>query len=84
MPTPSPTQRLALAAKQYMAGEMSLRDYQAITRELTPDYAHASMQVASWGWLGRLLARFDTPRSKETGILGSTSRLARAGLLQPE
>jgi hypothetical protein len=62
MPTPSPTQRLALAAKSYMAGEMPLKDYQAITREFTHDYAQASMQVASWGWLGRLLSRYNQPK----------------------
>jgi len=40
-------QKLAQAATQYMAGEIPLKEYQAIVRRLSPNYAHAALQMAS-------------------------------------
>jgi hypothetical protein len=40
-------QKLAQAARQYMAGEIPLKEYQALVKRLSPNYAHASLQMTS-------------------------------------
>jgi hypothetical protein len=57
MPHPN-HQKLAQAARQYMAGEIPLKEYQAIVERLSPNYAQAALQMISWAWLDRLARLF--------------------------
>jgi hypothetical protein len=57
MPHPN-HQKLAQAAKSYMVGEIPLKEYQALVRRLSPNYAHAALQMVTPAWLGRLARLF--------------------------